>query len=352
MTSGPRESRRGGSGPRSRSPDGCGLDGGGLKALVTGARGFGGSWLAKVLLDRGAEVVSFDRAGKRPSGLVLLGIEGEVADETGDLRDADRLRAVLEKHRPDTVFHLAAQAIVGTALESPVPTFQSNIEGTWNLMEAARRSGVERVVVASSDKAYGPHEVLPYTEDASLQPIFPYDVSKAAADLIARSYWHTYELPVAVTRFANIYGGGDLNFSRLVPETVSAVIDGRRPVIRSDGSPERDFLYAEDVARAYVAIAEALDGGRGAGEAFNAGWGRPNAVREVVELICEIAGSELEPDIRGEGNPQGEIDRQYLDSTKIREITGWQPEVDLREGLGRTLEWYRAHPEARAPAPD
>ncbi len=304
-----------------------------------------------MLLEDGAEVVSFDRQSERPSGLRLLEIEGEVADETGELRDADRLHALLVEHRPDAVFHLAAQAIVGAALESPVPTFQANIEGTWNLMEAARVAGVERVVVASSDKAYGPHDVLPYTEDAALQPIYPYDVSKAAADLIARSYWHTYELPVAVTRFANIYGGGDLNFSRLVPETVSAVIDGRRPVIRSDGSPERDFLYAEDVARAYVAIAKALEEGKGAGEAFNAGWGKPNAVREVVELICEIAGAEVEPDIRGEGNPEGEIDRQYLDSAKIREVTGWEPRVDLRQGLERTLEWYRAHPEARAPGP-
>lgn len=304
-----------------------------------------------MLLENGAEVVSFDRESERPSGLRLLEIEGEVADETGELRDADRLDAVFVEHHPDAVFHLAAQAIVGAALESPVPTFQANIEGTWNLMEAARVAGVERVVVASSDKAYGPHDDLPYTEDAALQPIYPYDVSKAAADLIARSYWHTYELPVAVTRFANIYGGGDLNFSRLVPETVSAVIDGRRPVIRSDGSPERDFLFAEDVARAYVAIAKALEDGEGAGEAFNAGWGKPNAVREVVELICEIAGAEVEPDIRGEGNPEGEIDRQYLDSAKIREVTGWEPRVDLRQGLERTLEWYRAHPEARAPGP-
>ncbi|MSO42532.1 MAG: NAD-dependent epimerase/dehydratase family protein [Solirubrobacterales bacterium] len=323
-----------------------------MKALVTGARGFGGSWLAKVLLDQGAEVVSFDLESERPSGLTLLGVEGEVDDEAGDIREAAGVQAVLDRHKPDAVFHLAAQAIVGTALASPVPTFQANIEGTWNLMEAARRAGVGRVVVASSDKAYGPHEQLPYREDAALAPIYPYDVSKAAADMIARSYWHTYELPVAVTRFANIYGGGDLNFSRLVPETVSAVIDGRRPVIRSDGSPERDFLYVEDVARAYVAIARTLEQGRGAGEAFNAGWGRPNSVREVVELVCEIAGAEVEPEIRGEGNPEGEIDRQFLDSTKIRELTGWQPQVDLREGLGRTLEWYRAHPEARAPAPE
>jgi CDP-glucose 4,6-dehydratase len=322
-----------------------------LKALVTGARGFGGSWLAKLLLESGAEVVSFDRESKRPSGLALHEISSDVEDETGDLSDAERVREVLDAHRPDAVFHLAAQAIVGEALESPVPTFRANIEGTWNLLEAARAAEVSRVVVASSDKAYGPHEELPYKEDAALQPIYPYDVSKAAADLVARSYWHTYELPVAVTRFANIYGGGDLNFSRLVPETVSAVIDGRRPVIRSDGSPERDFLYVEDVARAYVAIADALERGKGAGEAFNAGWGKPNSVGEVVKLICEVAGAEVEPDIRGKGNPEGEIDRQFLDSAKIREVTGWEPQVELREGLGRTLEWYRAHPDARAPAP-
>jgi CDP-glucose 4,6-dehydratase len=246
------------------------------------------------------------------------------------------------------VFHLAAQPIVGTANSSPLPTFETNIEGTWTLLEACRQGGVERVVVASSDKAYGPHERLPYTENTALEPTFPYDVSKAAADLIARSYWHTYGLPVAVTRFANIYGGGDLNFTRLIPEAVTAVLAGRPPVIRSDGSPERDFLYVEDVAAAYVAIAETLVGGEGAGEAFNAGWGKPYSVLEVLELISEVAGSDIEPDILGTGTPDGEIDRQYLDSTKIREMTGWRPQVDLREGIGRTIDWYRAHPEARA----
>ena len=321
-----------------------------LKALVTGARGFGGAWLAKVLLERGVEVVSFDRAGERPSGLALLEVEGEVSDETGDLRDADRIRAVLEQHRPDAVFHLAAQAIVGPALSSPVPTFQANIEGTWNLMEAARRSSVARVVVASSDKAYGPHEVLPYTEDAPLQPIYPYDVSKAAADLIARSYWHTYALPVAVTRFANIYGGGDLNFSRLVPETVSAVIDGRRPVIRSDGSPERDFLFVDDAVAAYLAIEHAVGaGGPAAGEALNAGGGEPHSVASVLEMIGEVAGTGIEPDIQGLGNPEGEIDRQYVDSAKLRRMTGWSPQVGLRDGIVRTLNWYREHPEVRPP---
>jgi CDP-glucose 4,6-dehydratase len=201
--------------------------------------------------------------------------------------------------------------------------------------------------VASSDKAYGPHALLPYTEDAALQPIFPYDVSKAATDLIARSYWHTYRVPIAVTRFANLYGGGERNFSRIIPETVTAVLDGRRPVIRSDGSPERDFLYVEDAVRAYLAIAAALETEQVAGEAFNAGWGRPHPVREVIDLICELGPNDVAPDYQGMGNPPGEIDRQYLDSTKIRERIGWEPKVDLREGISRTLEWYAAHPEVR-----
>jgi CDP-glucose 4,6-dehydratase len=322
-----------------------------VRALVTGAHGFAASWLAKALLDSGAEVSSLDIEGASPSGLELLEIDGEVNDVAGDLRDQDAVGRLLRDSSIDTVFHLAAQAIVGDANASPVPTFETNIQGTWSLLEACREAGVERVVVASSDKAYGQHGELPYTEHASLQPTFPYDVSKAATDLIARSYWHTYGLPVAVTRLANIYGGGDRNFSRLVPETVTAVIDGRRPVIRSDGSPERDFLFVEDAARVYLALADALPDGKVAGEAFNAGWGRPNQVREIVELICELGPNEVEPDYRGTGNPSGEIDRQYLDSTKIRERIGWEPQVDLREGISRTLEWYSAHPEVRPPGP-
>jgi CDP-glucose 4,6-dehydratase len=203
------------------------------------------------------------------------------------------------------------------------------------------------VIVASSDKAYGAHEQLPYREDAPLQPVYPYDVSKAAADLVARSYGRGSDLPVAVTRFANLYGGGDLNFSRLIPESVSAVLDGRSPVIRSDGSPERDYLYVEDGARAYLEIDSALSSGMGDAEAFNAGWGEPHSVREVVDLVCDLADAEVKPDFQGAGVPEGEIDRQYLDSTKLREATGWKPEVDLREGLSRTLEWYSEHPEAR-----
>jgi CDP-glucose 4,6-dehydratase len=318
-----------------------------MRALVTGARGFAASWLAKALLDSGSEVSSIDREGSSPTGLDLQGIAADVNDVAGDLRDHDTVLRLLTESKIDSVFHLAAQAIVGDANASPVPTFETNIEGTWVLLEACREAAVELIVVASSDKAYGPHDQLPYTEDSSLQPVFPYDVSKAAADLIARSYWHTYQLPVAVTRFANLYGGGDRNFSRLIPETVTAVLDGRPPIIRSDGSPERDFLHVEDAAQAYLAVAGALSKGEVGGEAFNAGWGRPHPVREVVDLICDLGPGDVQPDYQGAGNPSGEIDRQYLDSSKIRERIGWEPQVDLREGLKRTLEWYEAHPEVR-----
>jgi CDP-glucose 4,6-dehydratase len=318
-----------------------------VRALVTGARGFAGSWLSKALLASGAEVTSLDRGGASPTGLELLGIADEVNDVTGDLRDGDLVLSLLRESSIDAVFHLAAQAIVGDANASPIPTFETNVQGTWVVLEACRQAGIEVVVVASSDKAYGPHDELPYTEDSPLQPIYPYDVSKAAADLIARSYWHTHGLPVAVTRLANIYGGGDRNFSRLIPEAVTAVLDGRPPVIRSDGSPERDFLYVEDAASAYLAIAEALAAGRGAGQAFNAGWGRPHPVREVVDLICELGPGEIEADYRGAGNPSGEIERQYLASAKIRYEISWEPRVELRDGIARTLEWYGAHPAVR-----
>jgi CDP-glucose 4,6-dehydratase len=312
-----------------------------------------GSWLAKGLVDRGDHVISFDRedVASGPSRLELLGIAGDVEEVRGDLRDSELVARTLDEGGVDTVFHLAAQTIVGTAAGAPAETFDVNVRGTWTLLEACREREVGRTVVASSDKAYGAHEELPYEEHFALQPTAPYEASKSAADLIARSYWPSYALPVAVTRFANIYGGGDLNFSRLVPEAVSAAIDGRAPVIRYDGSPVRDFLYVEDAVGAYLAVADALDRDDVRGEAFNAGGERPYAVREVVELIAKLSGSGVEPDIRGAGNPDGEIDRQFVDATKIRERAGWTPRVSLEEGLRRTIEWYRAHPEARAPAP-
>jgi CDP-glucose 4,6-dehydratase len=260
------------------------------------------------------------------------------------------VRNILAEHEVDIVFHLAAETLVGPAAESPASTFEVNVRGTWMVLEACRETGVERVVVASSDKAYGAHDELPYREDFALRPTAPYEASKAAADLLARSYWPSYGLPVAVTRFANIYGGGDTNFSRLIPEAVSAAIDGRAPVLRSDGSPQRDFLYVEDAAGAYLAIADALERDEVRGEAFNAGGGRPYVVGELVEMIVRLAGTDVEPRILGAGNPAGEIDRQYVDPTKIREVIGWEPEFRLEEGLLRTIDWYREHPEARAPA--
>jgi CDP-glucose 4,6-dehydratase len=322
-------------------------------SLVTGGRGFVGAWLAKALLERGETVVSFDRRRltEKPSAIGMLEIEGDLVQVEADLTDAEEVSRVLADHGVDTVFHLAAETIVGTVQASPAQGFESNVRGTWTVLQACREGGVERVVFASSDKAYGAHEELPYREDFALQPTAPYEASKAAADLIARSYWHSYGLPVAVTRFANIYGGGDLNFSRLIPEAVSAAIQGRAPVLRSDGSPERDFLYVEDAARAYLAIADALDRDDVRGEAFNAGGGRAHRVGDVVEMIARLAGTGVEPEILGQGNPDGEIDRQYVDPTKLRELVGFAPEVELEDGLERTIAWYRAHPESLAPTP-
>jgi CDP-glucose 4,6-dehydratase len=317
-------------------------------ALVTGGHGFVASWLARALLERGDRVTVLDRGQPHRSGLELQGIAAEVAVVDADLRDATAVTAALAEHRVDTVFHLAAHTIVGTARTAPAETFETNVRGTWILLEACRDAGVSRVVVASSDKAYGAQPELPYREDMPLRASFPYEASKAAADIIARSYWSSYGLPVAVTRFANVYGGGDLNFSRLIPEAVAAVLDRRRPVIRSDGSPERDFLYVEDACRAYLGIGDALDrDGTARGQAFNAGGERPHSVAEVLRLIGEVAGTEIDPDIRGQGSPAGEIERQYVDSSKLRQATGWRPQIDLREGLGRTIAWYRDHPEAR-----
>jgi CDP-glucose 4,6-dehydratase len=322
-------------------------------ALVTGGRGFLGGWLAKELLERGDEVVSLDRrgAGDRPSAVGMLGIEDDLIQVEAEVTDGPRVAQVIRELGVTTVFHLAAETIVGTVHASPVAGFESNVRGTWTVLEACRERGVERVVVASSDKAYGAHDELPYREHYALQPTAPYEASKAAADLIARSYWRSYGLPVAVTRFANVYGGGDLNFSRLIPEAVSAAIAGRAPVLRSDGSPERDFLYVEDAAAAYLAIADNLARDDVRGEAFNAGGGRAHAVGQVVALIARLAGSATGPEIRGSGNPEGEIDRQFVDTTKIRERLGWAPSVDLEHGLRRTIAWYREHPESLASAP-
>lgn len=317
----------------------------GARVFLTGANGLLGSRLAGRLLALGAQLTVLRREPQPLSALALSGDEGRCEVLDGDLTDAALLESALADGY-DVVIHLAAQAIVGVARSSPRSTFEVNVEGTWNILEAARLAGVERVIVASSDKAYGPSDVLPYTEDLPLRARYPYDVSKAAADLIARSYWHSYGLPVAVTRLANLYGGGDQNLSRLVPETVAAVLAGRRPVIRSDGSPERDYLYVDDAAEAYLAVLDLLATGEGAGEAFNAGSGIPRRAIDVVEEVLRLAGSDLQPEVRGAGVPDGEIDRQVIDPSRLATATGWSAQTSLEDGLAATLAWYRDHPAA------
>jgi CDP-glucose 4,6-dehydratase len=290
------------------------------------------------LLDRGEDVVAlarFDLAGSR---FERDGIRERCTLVEADLAD---LGPVLAEHQPTTVFHLAAQTLVGDANRSPLGTWETNIRGTYLLLEAVRQHDLAtKVVVASSDKAYGSHDRLPYREDFALQPSYPYDVSKAATDLIARSYATTYDLPVAVTRLANVYGPGDVNWSRLVPETARALLEGRSPVIRSDGTPERDYIYVEDAAAAYVAIADSLDDAGNRGRAWNVGSGEPRAVLDVVNRLIEISGRDLQPDIRGTGALHGEIQTQYLDAGAIRSELGWTPRWDLERGLSATWDWY------------
>lgn len=314
----------------------------GSTVLVTGAQGFIGSWVAERLLDEGARVVVPRRDFEPDARFRTEGIEERCTVVLADVEDHASLTRILNEHGVDAVFHLAAQTIVGTANSSPLSTFEANVRGTYLLLEACRALGdaIERVVVASSDKAYGSHDELPYREDFSLQPTFPYDVSKACTDMIARSYAVTYGMPVAVTRLANVYGGGDLNWSRIVPDTCRALIGGKAPVIRSDGTPQRDYLYVADAVTAYLAVAASLDRDDLRGRAWNAGWGEPIAVRDLADRLVAVSEKDLQPAVEGTGTPAGEIDRQYLDSTAIREQLGWAPQVSLDEGLRRTYAWY------------
>jgi CDP-glucose 4,6-dehydratase len=271
------------------------------------------------------------------------GLEERCTVALADLGDYDALLRVLNEHEVSDVFHLGAQTIVGTANRSPLGTWEANVRGTWCLLEACRTlGGVQRVIVASTDKAYGSHEELPYREDFPLLPVFPYDVSKACADMIARSYASTYGMRVAVTRLANVYGPGDVNWSRIVPDTARALARAERPVIRSDGTPERDYLYVEDAVDAYLAVAASLDRPELSGRAWNAGWGVPVPVLDLVRTLIDVSGVDVEPDIRGEGTPAGEISRQYLDSTPIREELGWEPRWKLKDGLREAWRWYSA----------
>jgi CDP-glucose 4,6-dehydratase len=313
----------------------------GRPTLVTGATGLLGGWLVRRLLDAGAEVVCLARP-RGPNVPARAALPSRVKLVEGDVRDEAAIRRALSGHGVRTVMHVAAQAIVGVARRDPTETFAINVQGTWTLLETCRREGyVEQIVLASSDKAYGEAARLPYDEDTPLLARQPYEASKACADVIARSYAHTYGLPVVVTRCGNFYGGFDLNWNRIVPGTIRAALQGERPLIRTDGQYVRDYFYVDDGAAAYMTLAEALARRPELrGEAFNFSYEVPQTTVELVRRILGLMGSSLEPDIRGE--PADEIRAQHLSAAKARRVLGWSPLYTLDDSLRRTIEWYRA----------
>jgi CDP-glucose 4,6-dehydratase len=313
----------------------------GKRVLVTGATGLVGSWLCAELVSLGAEVMALVRSPDPASELYRSGTASRLAVVSGALEDLATVQRAVVEHDPEYVFHIGAQAIVGVADRWPLDTFEANIRGTYNLLEACRLHGrsLESVVVASSDKAYGAHDELPYTEDMELKPGCPYEVSKAAADMIARSYAGSYDMPITVARFGNVYGGGDLNWSRIVPGTVRSLIAGDAPIIRSDGSFVRDYIYVRDVVDGYLALASA-DRSVTAGRAFNFSPERPVTVLEMVDAIRgEMSPSSLNPTILGEASD--EIESQYLNCDRAKRELGWSATRSLKDGLAETIEWYR-----------
>ncbi len=316
----------------------------GERVFVTGATGLLGSWLVRELVEAGADVTCLVRDWVPKSELVRSGTFEEVSVVRGDLADLELCVRALNEYEIETVFHVGAQTIVGTSSRSPISTFESNVRGTWNLLEACRLNSklVRRVIVASSDKAYGDQAVLPYTEETPLQGRFPYDVSKSCTDLISLSYWSSFGVPVAVTRCGNLFGGGDLNFNRLVPGTIRSALAGERPIIRSDGKFVREYFYVKDAVAAYIGLAEKLPDDAFCGQAWNFGNEIPLSVLELVEHVLRACGAQaLEPRILNEAT--NEIRAQYLDCTKAKERLGWSPRYGVDDALVETVQWYRDH---------
>lgn len=314
----------------------------GRKVFVTGATGMIGSWLAKELLGKGASVVALVQDTDPQSEFFRSGDYRQSSIINGRLEDFWTLERAINLYEIDTVFHLGAQTIVGVAHRLPLPTLEANIRGTYNLLEACRlhRELVQRVVIASSDKAYGEQSCLPYAEEMPLDGRHPYEVSKSCADLIAQAYHHTYGLPIAIARCGNVYGGGDLNWSRIVPGTIRSFMRGERPIIRSDGTYIRDYIYVQDVARAYIRMAECLDDKQVQGEAFNFSTEKPMTVLDLVSMIQVLMDSgHVKPDLRN--SAEGEIRDQHLSAAKARNMLKWEPAFDLESGLRETIGWYR-----------
>ena len=309
--------------------------------FVTGGTGLVGNWLVRRLVEAGADVVCLVRDWVPQSEMVSNGVIEKVKVVRGDIRDRNVLERTLGEYEIDTVIHLAAQTIVTIANRNPISTFESNIAGTWNLLEASRRSPkVKQIVMASSDKAYGDQEILPYNEDTPLQGQHPYDVSKSCADLIAHTYAVSYGSPVAITRCGNFYGGGDLNWNRIIPGTIRSILRGKNPIIRSDGEYIRDYFYVEDGAAAYMLLAEQLAARPDLkGQAFNFSNEIQVTVREIVESVIKLMGSDIKPKILNEAN--NEIRHQYLSAEKARRLLNWKPLFNLEQGLSITIDWYK-----------
>ena len=313
-----------------------------MNVLVTGADGFIGSHVAKALAEKGAEVTTIVRDVRKRNNTDVLGIKDKINIVHGDIIDFKDCERAINEYDIEFCFHIAAQAIVGPANRSPLSTFESNIKGTWNILEASRISKtIKGLVIASSDKAYGQQKKLPYTEESPLSGYFPYDASKACAEIIARSYFMTYNLPLAITRNANTYGPADMNLSRIIPDVITRLIKGKQPVIRSDGNPERDYMYIKDAVNAYLTLAENLHKKDVLGEAFNFGTGKPISVLNLYKKIIRLMGKNIGPKILGQA--KNEIDRQYLDSAKARKILGWKEKYDIDSGLKETIDWYKGY---------